>query len=90
VAAHAVPGKNGLHMTGLVAALNGGKQIRVSGRINRTRTGSLRLTSADEHGDRPASAVSEAEMPGDAGWELGARLAREALDQGAGEILTNA
>ena len=31
VAAHAVQGKKGLHMTGLVAALSGGKQIQVSG-----------------------------------------------------------
>ncbi len=31
VAAYAVQGKKGLHMTGLVAALSGGKQIQVSG-----------------------------------------------------------
>jgi hydroxymethylbilane synthase len=59
VAAYAVQGKNGLHMTGLVAAISGGKQIQVTG-----------------HGDD--------------GWELGARLAQEALDQGAGEILADA
>lgn len=90
VAAYAVPGKNGLHMTGLVAALGGGKQIRVSGRANGTRTRPLRSTSADGEGDRPASAASETETAGGAGWELGARLAREALDQGAGEILAHA
>lgn len=59
VAAYAIQGKNGLHMSGLVAALSGGKQIQVTG-----------------HGTD--------------GRELGARLAQEALDQGAGEILAHA
>lgn len=63
VAAHAVQGKNGLHMTGLVAALSGGKQVRVQGR---------------------------GQGRGQAAWELGARLAQEALAQGAGEILAHA
>ena len=47
------------YLTGLVAALSGGKQIHVTG-----------------HGAD--------------GWELGARLAQEALTQGAGEILAHA
>jgi hydroxymethylbilane synthase len=59
VAAYATQEENGLHLTGLVAALSGGKQIHVSG-----------------HGAD--------------GWELGARLAQEALAQGAGEILAHA
>jgi hydroxymethylbilane synthase len=59
VAAYALPGKKGLQLTGLVAALSGGKQVQVNG-----------------HG-------------GD-GWVLGARLAQQALDQGAGELLANA
>lgn len=58
VAAYAVQGKNGLHMTGLVAALSGGTQIQVQGR-------------------------------GRDGRELGARLAQEALEQGAGAILAH-
>jgi hydroxymethylbilane synthase len=59
VAAYATQEENGLHLTGLVAALSGGKQIHVTG-----------------HGAD--------------GWELGARLAQEALAQGAGEILAHA
>jgi hydroxymethylbilane synthase len=59
VAAYATQKENGLHLTGLVAALSGGKQIHVIG-----------------HGAE--------------GWELGARLAQEALAQGAGEILAHA
>ena len=59
VAAYATQEENGLHLTGLVAALSGGKQIHVTG-----------------HGTD--------------GWELGARLAQEALAQGAGEILAHA
>lgn len=59
VAAYAIQGKNGLHMSGLVAALSGGKQVQVNG-----------------HGDD--------------GRQLGARLAQEALDQGAREILADA
>ena len=58
VAAYATQEENGLHLTGLVAALSGGKQIHVTG-----------------HGAD--------------GWELGARLAQEALAQGAGEILAH-
>lgn len=59
VAAYAVPGKKGVQMTGLVAALSGGQQIRVEGR-------------------------------GKESWELGARLAEQALAQGAKEILAHA
>lgn len=84
VAAYAVLGKKGLQMTGLVAALDGGKQIRVSGRAERART------RADENGDGPGPADSETGTARDAAWELGARLAQEALDQGAREILADA
>jgi hydroxymethylbilane synthase len=59
VAAYATQEENDIHLTGLVAALNGGKQIEVTG-----------------HGTD--------------GWKLGARLAQEALAQGAGEILAHA
>jgi hydroxymethylbilane synthase len=90
VAAHAVTGKSGLHMTGLVAALGGGKQIRVSGRTERARTKSLRVTSAEENGGGPEPASAEVGAARDAAWELGARLAQEALDQGAREILADA
>jgi hydroxymethylbilane synthase len=58
VAAHAILGRKGLYMSGLVAALSGGKQVQVDGR-------------------------------GEDGWELGARLAQKALDQGADEILAH-
>jgi len=64
VAAYATQEEEGLQLTGLVAALSGGKQIHVTG-----------------HGDPRA---------GGDGWELGERLAQEALAQGAGEILANA
>jgi len=59
VAAYAAQEEKGLHMTGLVAALRGGKQIEAAG------------YGAD-------------------GWALGARLAQEALAQGAAEILARA
>jgi hydroxymethylbilane synthase len=59
VAAYATQKNNHLHLTGLVAALTGGKQIRVDG-----------------HGTDS--------------WKLGARLAEEALTQGAREILPHA
>jgi hydroxymethylbilane synthase len=59
VAAYATQEENGLHLTGLVAARSGGKQIHVTG-----------------HGAD--------------GWKLGARLAQEALAQGAEEILAHA
>jgi len=59
VAAYATQENNHLHLTGLVAALTGGKQIRVDGH------------GADS-------------------WQLGARLAEEALALGAQEILPHA
>ena len=59
MAAYATQEENGLHLTGLVASISGGKQIHVTG-----------------HGAD--------------GWELGARLAKEALAQGAAEILAHA
>jgi hydroxymethylbilane synthase len=55
VAAYAVQGKNGLHMTGLVAALSGGAQIRVQGRGSDSRELGTRL--AQEALEQGAGAI---------------------------------